>query len=145
MINSFFYIKLFLSSSSFFFFFFASAEIQFGPGATVQVSELTSDSVQLSWPSLSHTIDNEILGYYGYLVTYKQIGETEWNVSALIPLEDAAGQTYRYTLSGLRYNTMYQVRVSPYRTNGGIRETLNPTPTVELKTACVGKGLFLKA
>ncbi len=64
----------------------------------------------------------------------------EWKVLALSVVAGAADRTYRYTLPGLRYNTTYQIRVTPYRSNGEVRETRNPTLIVELKTAFVGKG-----
>lgn len=113
--------------------------VNFDPGSTIQAFGLSGDFVQLSWPSLYHRFDSELLGNYGYLVRYRVNGEREWNVTDPISDVSVIGeQTVDYVLVGLRHNTMYQMQVIPYRWNGAVRESGNSTQTVELKTACIG-------
>lgn len=113
--------------------------VNFDPGTTVQVSGPSGDSTQLSWPFLYHKFHSELLEHYGYLVRYKVKGERRWietdSISAAGGTEE---HTASYVLVGLRYNTTYQVQVIPYRWNGKVRESGNPTQTADLKTACIG-------
>ena len=103
-----------------------------------QLTPASSDSIQIAWQSLDQNISSGILDHYGYIVQYRQLGEVSW-IAQDVPAEGNSNE-YAYHIDGRQGNSVYEVRVSPYRQIGGRREMGQPTDILYVVTACTGKG-----
>ncbi len=85
---------------------------------------------------MNRGIKRDLLNYYGYSIQYRVPGVRSWKSRDV----EARGGTddYTYRIDGVQYNTVYEVRVSPYRQIGDRRETGNATQILKVKTACRG-------
>ncbi len=96
----------------------------------------TSDSVEIVWSPMDANIQIEFLGNYGYTVQHRLLGSQSWE-SHDVPAEGST-ESYYYQLKGLQANSVYEVRVSPYRQIGDRRDSGDPTQILEVNTACGG-------
>ena len=97
----------------------------------------SSESVDIIWPSLDGSIENDLLKYYGYSIQHRVLKADPWmthNITA-----KGVFSNYTYQIDGLQYNTVYEVQVSPYRQIGDKREIEKSKQILQVKTACRGK------
>ncbi len=87
-------------------------------------------------------MDSDLLGYYGYIVQYRQLDGVSWTTRD-VPVRGNSSD-YTYEIDGLQANSVYAVQVTPYRQIGDNRDIEQPTQILEVKTACTGKRNCIK-
>lgn len=118
------------------------------------MSSKTDSSVIIKWRTITNVPD-ELSDYYQYVIEYKEVTSSDWTEwgslshdpssdqrdtpTALIFQSDNADKYQEATLTGLTYNTGYDVRVKSYRVLGSNREETGITQEYRIQTTCRGR------
>lgn len=96
----------------------------------------TESSITVTWVQL-RDVPHNMAAYYRYYRDYRLKGDSDWPFRSYT--------THRYGdvirtggISGLEYNTIYEVQVRSARRLGGLFETMDTTPVGEFTTKCEG-------
>lgn len=100
-------------------------------------SDVTDSSAVVTWTTIRDLPDNT-KQYYLYVPEYRLEGESEWTVYRTLAHGPEADDTQHHTLTGLDYNTVYEVQVRSLRTLRGQTVTTEYTPDAKLTTKCKG-------
>ena len=114
---------------------FVSALPGFHSSVRPDAGGITSSNATVSWPRATN-VSAGFKDHYYYLLWLQAEGKREMNVTRV---EQGAGeQRMEAQITGLTYNTMYSLRVEPYRELNGEREGGASTGVVTFKTKCIG-------
>ena len=99
----------------------------------------TSDSIEIGWEHING-ISVNLRGFYGYLIQYSIDPDgTNYTDVAIVSYDS---DPY-WKIENLKINTIYYIKVTPYRKFGDNKETGKAYDTLEVKTDCSGKKIVL--
>ena len=106
------------------------------PGNALSVSSVIDSSAKITWKTIS--VSSDLSNYYEYVIEYKEETSSSWQELLGIKHSETTSSTQSVTLSGLTYNTEYNVRLTSYRV---VRNNIDSTDreTRTFKTYCIGK------
>ena len=92
------------------------------------IEDISGSSVTLRWPKAKN-ISSGLETHYYYIVWLQGDGETQTSGSARLESR----------VTGLRFNTLYSVKVVPYRQHYELHESGTGTPAIWFKTCSNGR------
>jgi len=103
---------------------------------------VTNSSITVTWNPITG-ISSGLQAYYGYMVKYRLHGTTgTFRVSGTIDFTDNLTAVVR----GLRFDSIYDIRIVPFRRYRGSRTYGQTYPILSAKTRCAGMfGCFIYA
>jgi hypothetical protein len=104
-------------------------------GQQISLKASSSDRIQLFLEQVD--VPSGVSEYYGYKITYGNDDKNQYIN------HDDKKTTITVTLTGLNYNTEYQLKVEPYRIMKGVYDNGDGYPMKTFKTKCAGKLLCL--
>ena len=108
----------------------------------LSVSSVTDSSAQITWKRIS--ISSDLSNYYEYVIEYKEKTSSTWQELLRRKHSENTSSTQSESLSGLTYNTEYDMRLTLYRV---VRSNTDDTDseTETFNTVCIGKNAALFA
>lgn len=99
------------------------------------VRNKTRNSILIEWQRI-HGIPEHLEEFYGYLIEYKESpNETNYTVSGVVPFESDP----HWNIENLRSDTVYDVKITPFRKYDDLKESADPYETLRAKTDAIGK------
>jgi len=106
----------------------------------MMVLNKTSDSIEIGWEHINGISEN-VRGFYGYLIQYSiDLDYTNYRDVGIVSYDS---DPY-WKIENLQINTIYHIKVTPYRKFGDRNETGKAYATLEVKTDCSGKKIVSK-
>ena len=101
----------------------------------LMVLNKTSDSIEIGWEHING-ISVNLRRFYGYLIQYSiDLDRTNYRDVAIVSYDS---DPY-WKIENLQINTIYYIKITPYRKFDDLRETGKAYATLEVKTDCSGK------
>ncbi|KAK2139295.1 hypothetical protein LSH36_1879g00026, partial [Paralvinella palmiformis] len=98
----------------------------------LMVLNKTSDSIEIGWEHINGISEN-LRGFYGYLIQYSiDLDYTNYRDVGIVSYDS---DPY-WKIENLQINTIYYIKVTPYRKFGDRNETGKAYDTLEVKTDC---------
>lgn len=102
------------------------------------VTNVTTSSAVIKWQQVTDVPD-DLSDYYQYFIEYKEESSSSWvELQTGHSHNSSLDQYQAVTLSGLMYNTVYDVQVESYRTHKDRRQETESTRDITFKTLCRG-------
>ena len=106
------------------------------PDNALGVSSVTDTSAEITWKRSS--VSSDLSNYYEFVIEYKEETSSTWQELLGRKHSETTSDTQSIPLSGLTYNTEYDVRLTLYRVMKSNRDDTD-SETRTFKTYCIGK------
>lgn len=107
------------------------------------VNAVTESEAVIKWKKIDE-VPGDLSDQFEYVIEYEEQASGKWVVWPTRQSHNPSSDQYQEdTLTGLMYNTVYNVEVQSYRLLGSDRELTADTLNTEFKTLCRGKPVAL--
>ena len=100
------------------------------------VIAITNNSITVTWEQISD-VTPTFEKFYGYTIQYR-VHDVQKNYIEAANITYSSQNNY-FSLMNLTFNTVYDIQILPFKSDGGLRKFGTPYPVISAKTRCIRK------